>query len=192
MIRLPRCEDPSRRTHHPQSLKPTKVRSSRGIGETRIGTCACCRHKRTSLFASRVSATVADACAPWRRDVLTQAKGGGPEGWGLEGWKPKISRFFSLSRHNVHSSLPLLGWCLKRRDPDMCTFGLSGCRVKPRRLRGRRGFTRQPENSKLVCFQNAQTTDTSPRKNLKASKKLPILAQDLHCFSVVGQVFRGF
>ena len=25
-------------------------------------------------------------------------------------------------------------WCLKRRDPQMCTFGLSGCRVKPRRL----------------------------------------------------------
>ena len=30
------------------------------------------------------------------------------------------------------------GW-----DPQMCTFGLSGCRVKPRR-----GFTRQPKNSK--------------------------------------------
>ena len=62
---------------HP-SHKPTKVRSSRGIGETRIGTCACCRHNRTSLFASRVSATVADACAPWRRDVLTQDEFGFP------------------------------------------------------------------------------------------------------------------
>ena len=30
----------------------------------------------------------------------------------------------------------------------MCTFGLSGCGVKPRWLRGRRGFTQQPENSK--------------------------------------------
>ena len=29
----------------------------------------------------------------------------------------------------------------------MCTFGLSGCGVKPRRLRGRRGFTRR---AKLV------------------------------------------
>ena len=28
----------------------------------------------------------------------------------------------------------------------MCTFGLLGCRVKPRRLRGRWGSTRQPEN----------------------------------------------
>ena len=54
---------------------PTKVRSSRGIGETRIGTFACCRHSRKSLFDSRVSATVADACAPWRRDVLTQRSG---------------------------------------------------------------------------------------------------------------------
>ena len=25
-------------------------------------------------------------------------------------------------------------WCMKRWDPQMCTFGLSGCRVKPRRL----------------------------------------------------------
>ena len=24
-------------------------------------------------------------------------------------------------------------WCLKCRDPQMCTFGLSDCRVKPRR-----------------------------------------------------------
>ena len=29
------------------------------------------------------------------------------------------------------------------RDPQMCTFGLSDCRVKPRRLWGRRDFTRQ-------------------------------------------------
>ena len=69
------CEDPSRRTPQPQSPKPTKVRLSRDIGETRIGTCACCRHKRMTLFASRVSATDADACAPWRRDVLTQRSG---------------------------------------------------------------------------------------------------------------------
>ena len=33
-------------------------------------------------------------------------------------------------------------------DSIQFTFGLSACRVKPRRLRGRRGFTRQPENSK--------------------------------------------
>ena len=65
ITRPPLCEDPSRRTPQPQAPKPTKVRSSRGIGETRIGTCACCRHKRMGLVASRVSATVAGACAPW-------------------------------------------------------------------------------------------------------------------------------
>ena len=54
---------------------------------------------------------------------------------------PKISRFFSLSRHNFHSFFPLLGvfsWnfggVLKHQDPEKCTFGLSGCRVRPRRL----------------------------------------------------------
>ena len=29
------------------------------------------------------------------------------------------------------------GGVFEGRDPQMCTFGLSGCRVKPRRLRGR-------------------------------------------------------
>ena len=32
------------------------------------------------------------------------------------------------------------------RDPQMCTFGLSGCRVKHRRPQTRRCFTRQPES----------------------------------------------
>ena len=55
--------------------------------------------------------------------------------------RPKFRSFFSLSRHNFRSFFCLsLGvswkfwWCLKRRDPQMCTFGLTGCRVKPRRL----------------------------------------------------------
>ena len=64
---------------------------------------------------------------------------GGPEGWGPEGGGPKISRFFSLSGSHFRS------FCLSQgvfslnfggvfvgRDPQMCTFGLSGCRVKPR------------------------------------------------------------
>ena len=48
---------------------------------------------------------------------------------------PKISLFFPSSRHKFSFSLswgPLVEfcWCLKRRGPEMCTFGLSGCRVK--------------------------------------------------------------
>ena len=52
---------------------------------------------------------------------------------------PKISLFFLLSRSHFRSFslsgglLVEFWWCLKRRDPQMCTFGLSGCRVKPRR-----------------------------------------------------------
>ena len=48
---------------------------------------------------------------------------------------------FSLSRHIFLSFFPLLGvfsWnfggVFEGRDPQMCTFGLSGCRVEPRRL----------------------------------------------------------
>ena len=53
---------------------------------------------------------------------------------------PKILLFFSVSRLHFHSCLCLSGglpvefwWCLKRRDPLMCTFRFSDCRVKPRR-----------------------------------------------------------
>ena len=53
---------------------------------------------------------------------------------------PKISLFFSpLPPQFLFFSPSLLvlfvefWWCLKRRGPEMCTFGLSGCRVKPRR-----------------------------------------------------------
>ena len=59
-------------------------------------------------------------------------KGGGPKG----GRGPKISRFFSPSR--LHFSFFLSGGGLlsfagvfEGRDPQMCTFGFSGCRVKP-------------------------------------------------------------
>ena len=62
---------------------------------------------------------------------------------------PKISLFFSLSRRKIRSFLPSLGvfslnfgGVSEGRDPQMCTFGLSGCRVKPRRLHQ----TGPPEN----------------------------------------------
>ena len=54
---------------------------------------------------------------------------------------PKFRFFFSLARYNFHSFFPLFGvhslkfgGVFEGRDPEMCTFGLSGCRVKPRRL----------------------------------------------------------
>ena len=54
--------------------------------------------------------------------------------------RPKFRSFFSLSRRKIRSFLPSLGvfslnfgGVFEGRDPQMCTFGLSGCRVKPRR-----------------------------------------------------------
>ena len=80
----------------------------------------------------------------------------GGEGWGFEGWRaqPRKSRapkgggpkgggpkfrafFFPVPPQNSFFSslsgglLVEFWWCLKRRGP-VCTFGLSGCRVKPR------------------------------------------------------------
>ena len=63
---------------------------------------------------------------------------------------PKISLFFSLSRLKIRSFLCSLGvfsWnfggVFEGREAQMCTFGPSGCRVKPRRARG---FTLQLAN----------------------------------------------
>ena len=54
--------------------------------------------------------------------------------------RPKFRSFFTLSRRTIRSFLPSLGvfslnfgGVFEGRDPQMCTFGLSGCRVKPRR-----------------------------------------------------------
>ena len=72
---------------------------------------------------------------------------------------PKFRVFFPSPATIFLSFFPLLGvlslnfgGVFEGRDPEMCTFGLSGCRVILRRLWGRRGFTRQPENSKRAHF----------------------------------------
>ena len=82
---------------------------------------------------------------------------------------PKFRFFFPLSRHNFLSFFPLFrvlslnfGGVFEGRDPEMCTFGLSSCRVKPQRLLGRRGFIRQPENSKRAHFR-ALVLQTTPK-----------------------------
>ena len=66
---------------------------------------------------------------------------GAQMGGGPKGGRPKISRFFPSLAPIFVLFLSFSGgllvefwWCLKRRDPQMCTFGLSGCRVKPRWL----------------------------------------------------------
>ena len=81
----------------------------------------------------------------------------GPERWGPRrvGGR-KISLLFSLSRTVFCSfclslglfSLNFHGFC-DDRDPQLCTFGLSNCRVKLRRPRSSRSFTRQPESKNV-------------------------------------------
>ena len=58
---------------------------------------------------------------------------GAPEGWALKGGGPKNSLFFfplppqfSLFFHSLGGVLVKPWWCLKRRDPQMCTFGVLG------------------------------------------------------------------
>ena len=100
-----------------------------------------------------------------RKGRAKPRKSGSPKGWGPEGWGPggpkggapkgggpKISRFFFPSPATVFYSFFHLfwsfswefWWCLKRRDPQMCTFGVLGlsCASPGGRVRwGRRGFT---------------------------------------------------
>ena len=93
---------------------------------------------------------------------------------------PKISLFCFPSFRSFCLSLCVFslnfGGVFEGRDPEICTFGLSGCRVKPRRLRGRRGFTRQPENSKRAhltppALQTPQKFhEKTPRERQKEQK----------------------
>ena len=80
-----------------------------------------------------------------RRERRTSKGEEGFEGEGLRRERGQNFTFFFFPRPPPFSfSLggPFVGfwWCLlKRQSRQMCTFGLSGCRVKPRRAEGRRG-----------------------------------------------------
>ena len=66
--------------------------------------------------------------------------------------RPKFRAYFSLSRHNVLSFFPLLGvlswnefwWCLKRRGPKLCTFGVLGLLCEAPAALGPLGFHQGP------------------------------------------------
>ena len=89
-------------------------------------------------------------------------KGGAPKGGAPKAGGPKILRFFSVSRSLF---LPSLGgrfvevwWCLKRWDPQMCTYGVLGLSfetpAKKERNFGRSGSRGSAEG-------NAQILDAS-------------------------------
>ena len=131
--RTPRTQDRVEETDFGQSRFGQSIFGHRGFGQSQFWPV---------LFWPIRYWPFGSGCVSWPRR-------GGPRGG-----RPKISRFFfrvplPLS---LFSSLSLWGssrgfwWCLKRRGFEMFTFGLSGCRVKPRRPRSRRGFTRQPES----------------------------------------------
>ena len=65
------------------------------------------------------------------------------------------------------------GGVFEDRDPQLCTFGLSGCRVKPRRPppdRAAGARTRQPENSKRAHL-SAPALQTPPKFHEKDQKR---------------------
>ena len=80
-------------------------------------------------------------------------KNGAPKGGGPKGGGPKISRFFCSLPPEISFFLLSLGvfsWnfggVLKTGTLKCARLEFSGCRVKPRRPRSRRGFTPQPES----------------------------------------------
>ena len=60
--------------------------------------------------------------------------------------RPEFRVFFFLS----WGPFVEFWWCLKRQDPQMCTFGLSGCRVKPRAVRRRGIPAERPRPTKIL------------------------------------------
>ena len=59
-------------------------------------------------------------------------KGGAPKGGAPKGGGPKISRFFFPLPPQLSFFSPSLWWCLKRRGPEMCTFGVLGLSCEAR------------------------------------------------------------
>ena len=109
-----------------------------------------------------------DHLAPVLRTPFRGTPSGGPPSTG----PPKFSRFFSVSRHQFRSFC--LSLCLLVEFwRFLCTFGLSGCGVKPRRLWGRRGFTRQLENSKRAHLTAPALPNTTnkPREDTQRETK---------------------
>ena len=73
--------------------------------------------------------------------------------WGPEGWGAQNFAFFCFSLSHSIFALFVFLWgpvvefcfCLKRQGLKCARLEFSGCCVKPRRPRSRRGFTQQPE-----------------------------------------------
>ena len=90
-------------------------------------------------------------------------RSGSPQGGAPKGGLPKISRFFFFSFPApifFHSSL---FWCLKRRGPEMFTFGVLGLSCEaPAAVK-----TRQPESP------NVNISGPRPSKTPKFHEKIP-------------------
>ena len=104
----------------------------------------------------------------------------GPEGWGLEQWGPKISRFFfSLSRHIFFFFPSLLVcfvefWCLKRRDAQMCAFGVLwlSCEVPAARSGGAAGVPHDNQRAPTCTYERPSLHTTKiQREDPQREKK---------------------
>ena len=101
--------------------------------------------------------------------------GWAPEGWGPEGWGPKISRFFFPAP--AHSSLSwgssrgILVVFLKAGALKCARSGSRTVVWNPGGFRGRRGFTRQPENSKRAHQNCRRRPPREGRMNENGSKR---------------------
>ena len=96
--------------------------------------------------------------------------------------RPKFRAFSLSSRHNFHSFLPLFwsfslnfGGVFEDRDPQMCTFGLSGCRVKPRRPH-QTGPPGSHTQTRTFERPGASNTTKIPREDPQRGKKRTNLA----------------
>ena len=85
-----------------------------------------------------------------------------PKLWGPEGWGPKISRFFPLS-HHIFLGVPRLYVC--QASGALIRVSTCGSSLGPVWVHSdncSRGFTRQPENSKLAHL-SAPALQTPPK-----------------------------
>ena len=89
-------------------------------------------------------------------------KGGAPKGGAPKGGGPKISRFFFPPPATIFFLLTFswgphveFWWCLKRRGPEMCTFGVLGlsCAGPAARSGGAAGVSHDSPRAQTCTFQ---------------------------------------
>ena len=130
-------------------------------------------------------------------------KVGAPKGWGPEGWEAQnFALFFpSLTGNFIHSSLSggflvEFWWCLKRRDAQMCAFGVLwlSCEAPAARSGGATGVPHDNQRAQTCTFERPglqKHHQNSTRRPPERDKKSEMVAGERKKSEILGYPGEG-